>query len=104
MTEKEINEARYIKDNILPKLQEIQRDVYMDEHIIMSIEMSSYKNNMQVWVHVNESHDRPNLDGSICYKCFYFNTYVISKSQRKENEKALRGVRWFVKNWQERLG
>lgn len=102
MTENEINEARYINDNILPKLQEMQRDLYMNEHFCMSIEPSGYKRCITVFVHVRRSQGA--IFSVLCTGRFSFSTYSDPKYQKKLNDKALRGVTWFIKNWQAILG
>lgn len=103
MTEKEIEMAKYIKDNILPKLQEIQRDLALDEHIRMDVNMETYKLCVNAHFHVKTG---PLPDSEfLCNKEFSFMTFLSDEKKMREcYEKNLRSIHHFVKNWQERLG
>ena len=104
MTEQEIRVANSIKNGILPELQEIQRDLYMDDHISMSIEPGTYKKCMNVFVRIQKGTDGFSSDNLLCLGVFSFATYLLDEcEQTRRNAKALRGVRWFIKNWQKRL-
>lgn len=95
-----IIEARYIKNVILPKLQELQRDLYFDKHIKMNIENSGFDYGMSVSFLIDE--DRNALSEKfICTKVFLFRTFL--PDSRKQNLKALRGVYHFIKNWKQIL-
>ena len=105
MTRQEIVVAKSIKDCILPKLQEIQRDLFLDEHFSFSIEPGTFKKCVSVFIHVTKSADSSLSENSLCLGSFSFTTYLHDEQeQRAKNEKALRGIQHFIKNWQERLG
>jgi hypothetical protein len=104
MTEQEIRVAKSIKNGILPELQEIQRDLYMDDHITVSIEPGTFKKCMNVFVRIQKSTDGSSSGNILCLGIFSFTTFHLDEcEQRIRNAKALRGVRWFIKNWQKRL-
>lgn len=95
-----IIEARYIQNVILPKLQELQRNLYFDKHIKMNVENSGFEYGMSVSFLIEE--DRKALCKKfICTKVFSFRTFL--PDSRKQNLKALRGVYHFVKNWKQIL-
>lgn len=102
MTEQEIKSAEFIGSVILPKLQEIQRDIYLDKHITMDIEQCTYKKCLNVYLTIS-AHSN-GFAAELCGKEFQFLTFLCNTEiQRKENLKALRGIQYFVKNWQKRL-
>lgn len=104
MTVQEIRVANRIKNEILPKLQEMQRDLFMDKHISMNIERSTYKMCLNVTFFVANHEDRVIADNLICIKTFNFRTFLCREEyQMSENYKELRGCQYFIKNWQERL-
>ena len=101
MTEKEKSEAKFLKEEVLPKLQEMQRDLYNDAHINMDIEMSTYKKSLCASFFVTDGNDSLIEGERLCFKTFHFTTYL--SNARESNKKALRGVSHFIKNWQQRL-
>ena len=101
MTEKEKSEAKFLNEEVLPKLQEMQRDLYNDDHINMDVEMGTYKKSLCASFFVTDGKDSLIEGERLCVKAFYFSTYL--SNARKSNEKTLRGISHFVKNWQQRL-
>lgn len=94
--------AHHIKDEILPKLQEIQRDIFFDENIYMNVSLDTYKLCVTAHVYVHPGTDMADI---ICTKLFSFTTYYNDVSEQGAcNAKELRGVAHFIKNWQKRLG
>lgn len=107
MTEYEMTMAKYIKDNILPKLQEIQRGLALDEHIRMEVNLNTYKMGMSAYFMVVTNCEGSVYGGAeyLCRKDFNFQTYLKDEKKAKMRAlKTLRGIHHFVKNWQERLG
>ena len=101
MTEKEVMMALYIKRNVLPKLQEIQRKVFMDVHINMDVNVGTYKKCVSATFCISMNTDSY-ADGNsiLCRKEFCFDTFT---HDNKSYDKELRGISHFVRNWQERL-
>lgn len=99
MTEQQINAARYIKDNILPKLQETQRDLYFDKNILISVDSTSLYGGMSATLWVSRD-TRDFTSETLRCKTFQFYT----DENEKTLQRVLRGLGWFIKNWQERLG
>lgn len=98
MTDKEIMMARYIKKSILPKLQKMQRDLYFDKHILISVNQVNLYGGMSVTLWV--CRDTRAFSETLCCKSFqFFTTDSVETLQS-----ILRGISHFVKNWQERLG
>lgn len=93
--------AHHIKDEILPTLQEIQRDIFFDRNIYMDVTLDSYKLCVSAHVFVRPDTDRAKI---ISFKIFSFSTYLDETVQKVKNMKELRGVVHFIKNWQKRLG
>lgn len=59
MTEKRLTEARRLAKKILPKIQKMQRDMYFNNHVSVSIDFSSIGYSFYVTViHVNDENDR----------------------------------------------
>lgn len=99
MTENEIKMATYIKDNILPKVQEIQRDFYLDKHISIHIDGAMCHGGLATSILVDENNfgaDGNNLS------CTLFSFHTAGATTESLN-KLLRGMCHFIKNWQERL-
>lgn len=93
--------AHHIKDDILPKLQEIQRDIFFDKNIYVDVVLDSYKLCVTARVFIRPCTDRANI---ICLKAFSFTTYYFDEGeQREHNMKELRGVAHFIRNWRKRL-
>lgn len=102
MTEKEIKSAEFIGSVILPMLQNMQRDMFFNEHITMDIEQSAYKRCLNVYLRISTNFD--GLSEKLCDKMFSFVTFLYDDEQQKEkNLKTLRGVQHFISNWQKRL-
>ena len=99
MTENEIKMAQYLRKVVLPKLQEIQRDVYFDIHIVMDVDMHSYMRNLSAYLVICTDAETSFVDSKICSRMFYFYTCCSKRTIDKE----LRGVSHFIKNWQQRL-
>lgn len=99
MTEQQINAARYIKDNILPKLQETQRGLYFDKNILISVNSTSLYGGTSATLWVSRD-TRDFSSETLCCKDFPFYT----GENEKTLQRVLRGLGWFIKNWQERLG
>lgn len=98
MTAKEIEMAKYIKDNILPKLQEMQRDLYFDQHVTMSVTLCDPYFGVDVWINVKNDREESCSD-SLAMECFSFRIY-----ERKEyNDDTLGDLRGMIKEWQETL-
>lgn len=98
MTEKEIKMANYIKDNILPKVQEMQRDLYFDKDISVAIDGTMLYGGLHTTLFVKD--DKFSVYGDIL-KCTTFVFYTTKT--KKELDRLLRGMCQFVKNWQKRL-
>lgn len=102
MTEQEIKSAEFIGSVILPKLQEIQRNIFFSEYITMDIEQSTYKRCVNVYLRISTNFD--GLSDRLCDKLFSFSTYLCNEEKQKEaNLKALRGIQYFIANWQKLL-
>ena len=100
MTENEIKMAQYLRKVVLPKLQEMQRDFYLDIHIGMDIEMSSFKKCIRVFVQIcTDANGVLGNGGQLCSKSFGFHTF----SNKGKIDKELRGISHFIENWQQRL-
>lgn len=98
MDERDIMMAKYIKDNILPKVQEMQRDLYFDKNISVDIDGVMVYGGLHTTLFVKD--DKFSVYGNIL-KCttFVFHT----TNTKKKLDMLLRGMCHFVKNWQERL-
>lgn len=92
--------AKYIKDNILPKVQEMQRDTYFDKHIIIHIDGQMLHGGLSVTAFASE--DNFSAFGETL-NCTIFSFHTTGET-KKSIDKKLRGLRWFIKNWQARLG
>lgn len=100
MTEKELEMAKYIKDNILPRVQEMQRDTFFDKHIIIHVDGQMLHGGLSATVFVSED----NFSAFSEYlNCTIFSFHTIGQT-KKSIDKLMRGMCYFVKNWQERLG
>lgn len=91
--------AKYIKDSILPKVQEMQRVLYFDKNINVEIDGVMVYGGLHTTLLVKD--DKFSVYGNIL-ECttFVFHT----TNTKKELDRLLRGIHHFIKNWQERLG
>lgn len=99
--------AKFNKEVVLPILQEVQRDLCLDEHIRMEVNLETYKMGMSAYFMVVTNCNGSVYGGSkyLCRKDFNFPTYLYDEQASKMRAlKTLRGIHHFVKNWQERLG
>ena len=99
MDERDVMMAKYIKDSILPKVQEMQRVLYFDKNINVEIDGVMVYGGLHTTLLVKD--DKFSVYGNIL-EC---TTFVFHTTKtKKELDRLLRGMCHFVKNWQERLG
>ena len=90
MTEKRLTEARRLAKKILPKVQKMQRDMYFNNHVSVSIDFSSIGYSFYVTViHVNDKNDRSE---KLSFKIFSF--YVFYDAE--ENDETFKRLAEYV--------
>ena len=90
MTEKRLTEARRLAKKILPKVQKMQRDMYFNNHVSVSIDFSSIGYSFYVTViHVNDKNDRSEKPS---FKIFSF--YVFYDAE--ENDETFKRLAEYV--------
>ena len=91
MTEKELTEARRLAKEILPKVQEMQRDMYLNNHVSVRIIPYTFGYSFYVEVsHMNNMNDRsenPSLE------TFFF--YVFYDAEK--NDETFERLAEYVK-------
>ena len=88
MTEKRLTEARRLAKKILPKIQKMQRDMYFNNHVCVSIDFYSIGYNFYVTVnHVNDKNDRSEKPS---FKMFFFFTNFTMQRRTTKRSSVLR--------------
>lgn len=91
MTEKRLTEARRLANEILPKVQKIQRDMYLNNHVSVSIEPFSFEYSFYVVVsHMNDMKDRSENSS---FEMFYFYDFYDAD----ENDETFERLAEYVK-------
>lgn len=91
MTEKRLTEERRLAKEILPKVQKMQRDMFFNNHVSVSIDFSSIGYSFYVTViHVNDKNDRSEKPS---FKIFSF--YVFYDAE--ENYETFKRLAEYVK-------
>lgn len=90
MTEKRLTEARRLAKKILPKVQKMQRDMYFNNHVSVSIDFSSIGYSFYVTViHVNDENDRSEKPS---FKIFSFYEFYDAE----ENDETFKRLAEYV--------
>lgn len=70
MTEKKLTEARRLANEILPKVQKMQRDMYLNNHVSVCIE--PYSSGYSFYVVVSHMNDMKDRSENPSFEMFYF--------------------------------
>ncbi len=87
MTEKKLTEARRLANEILPKVQKMQRDMYFNNRV--SLDIDNAISGFSFYVHVSYAKD----DGRHQFKTFYFFDFY----DVEENDETFERLAEYVK-------
>lgn len=90
MTEKRLTEERRLAKEILPKVQKMQRDMFFNNHVSVSIDFNSIGYSFYVTViHVNDKNDRSEKPS---FKIFSFYGFFDAE----ENDETFKSLAEYV--------
>ena len=91
MTEKRLTEARRLAKEILPKVQKMQRDMYFNNHVSVSIEF--YASGYSFYVDVYSTSDKKGESRDFCLASFRFYDFYDAE----ENDETFKRLAEYVK-------
>lgn len=91
MTEKELTEARRLANEILPKVQEMQRDMYFNNHV--SVRITPYTSDCSFYVDVTYMNDKKDRSENPSFETFYFYDFYDAE----ENDETFERLAEYVK-------
>lgn len=91
MTEKRLTEARRLAKEILPKVQKMQRDMYFNNHVSVSIEF--YSSGYSFYVDVCSMSDKKGESRD--FRVAYFRFYDFYEAE--ENDETFERLAEYVK-------
>lgn len=91
MTEKELTEARRLANEILPKVQEMQRDMYFNNHV--SVRIAPYTSDCRFYVDVTYMNDKKDRSEKPSFETFYFYDFYDAE----ENDETFERLAEYVK-------
>lgn len=91
MTEKKLTEARRLANEILPKVQKMQRDMYLNNHVSVSIE--PFSSDYSFYVVVFHMNDMKSRSENPSFEMFYFYDFYDAE----ENDETFERLAEYVK-------
>lgn len=95
MTRQQIEFSKFICLKVLPALQKIERSLYFNDNIDITIITLKRSRSLAATIYVYADKD---LRIQLCRKTFYFDNFPYMS--KESVLKVLRGVRYFIGNWQ----
>lgn len=91
MTEKRLTEARRLAKEILPKVQKMQRDMYLNNHV--SVRIEPYTSGYSFYVIVFHMNDMEDRSENPSFEFFYFYDFY----EAEENDETFERLAEYVK-------
>lgn len=91
MTEKKLTEARRLANEILPKVQEMQRDMYFNNHV--SVRIEPYNSGYSFYVDVYSTSDKKGESRDFRVASFRFYDFY----EAEENDETFERLAEYVK-------
>lgn len=91
MTEKKLTEARRLANEILPKVQEMQRDMFLNNHV--SVRIEPYSSGYSFYVVVSHMNDMKDRSENPSFEMFYFYDFYDAD----ENDETFERLAEYVK-------
>lgn len=91
MTEKKLTEARRLANEILPKVQKMQRDMYLNNHV--SVRIEPFSSDYSFYVVVSHMNDMKSRSENPSFEMFYFYDFYDAE----ENDETFERLAEYVK-------